>query len=122
MILPGEEIDQAVVRTASRARWGELLAAGITIFKYEPTMFHTKLFIVDSAFVSIGSANFDNRSFHLNDEATVNVFNEQFAQQQEAIFEEDKKKSKRITHEDWENRPFWERATETALLLIRSQL
>ena len=74
IIVPGEHIDTEVVRKASRAQWGELLAAGAEIHEFQPTMFHCKMLIVDQLMVSVGSTNFDNRSFRLNDEANLNVY------------------------------------------------
>ncbi len=76
IITPGEDIDTEVVRKASRARWGDLLQAGAEIYEYQPTMFHCKVMVVDSLLVSVGSTNFDNRSFRLNDEANLNVFDQ----------------------------------------------
>jgi cardiolipin synthase A/B len=69
IIVPGENIDSAVVRKASRADWGELLEVGAEMYEFQPAMFHCKALIVDSKLVSVGSTNFDNRSFRLNDEA-----------------------------------------------------
>jgi cardiolipin synthase len=59
---------------------GALLAAGAEIYEYQPTMFHCKVLIVDELWVSVGSTNFDSRSFKLNDEANLNVYNQQFAE------------------------------------------
>src|SRR5690606_21434618 len=67
IIVPGAHIDAEVVRRASRASWGPLLEAGVRIYEYGPTMFHCKVMIVDRQWVSVGSTNFDNRSFKLND-------------------------------------------------------
>jgi cardiolipin synthase len=69
IIVPGARIDEKIVRAASRSHWGELLKSDIEIYEYQPTMIHCKLMIVDDLWVSIGSANLDNRSFRLNDEA-----------------------------------------------------
>ena len=93
IITPGEHIDSKLVRHASRSRWPELLRAGAKIWEYQPTMIHCKLLIVDGLFVSVGSANFDNRSLRINDEANLNVLNADFAARQSAMFERDKKKS-----------------------------
>ena len=87
IITPGSNIDSEVVRKASRARWGDLLAAGVEIAEYQPTMYHCKVLIVDALLVSVGSTNFDNRSFRLNDEANLNVLDAAFARQQIEIFE-----------------------------------
>ncbi len=61
--------------------------------------------IVDELWVSVGSTNFDSRSFKLNDEANLNVYNQQFAERQLADFKVDLTRAKRITFQDWENRP-----------------
>jgi cardiolipin synthase len=122
VIVPGGKIDTEVVRKASRARWGKLLEAGVEISEYQPTMFHCKVMVVDDLWVSVGSTNFDNRSFRLNDEANLNVYDGKFAQQQTAIFNEDLKKSRRITLEQWRNRPWQEKLLEHTAALLRSQL
>ena len=74
VITPGRHTDQQTVRRASRALWGELLEAGAEIHEYQPTMFHNKMLIVDKQVTSVGSTNFDLRSFRLNDEANLNIF------------------------------------------------
>ena len=74
------------MRRASRKRWARLLDGGIEIYEYEPTMIHCKLLIADGYFVSVGSANFDNRSLRVNDEANFNVLDRQFAAEQTRIF------------------------------------
>jgi cardiolipin synthase len=106
IIVPGPKIDIRIVRPASRARWGRLLQAGVEIYEYQPTMYHCKLLVVDDAWVSIGSANIDNRSFRLNDEANLNVLDGAFAHEQSRLFESDLARSKRITYEAWQKRPF----------------
>ncbi|SNS70290.1 cardiolipin synthase [Noviherbaspirillum humi] len=122
IITPGEHIDTEVVRRASRARWGALLRAGIEIHEYQPTMYHCKIMIVDGFLVSTGSTNFDPRSFRLNDEANLNIYDEAFARQMTQVFDEDLKRSKRITLQAWENRPLLERAAEHVLSLFGGQL
>jgi cardiolipin synthase len=105
IIVPGPKIDVKVVRTASRAMWGKLLKAGVEIYEYQPTMFHVKQMIIDDAWVSIGSANLDNRSFRMNAEANLNVLDRDFALEQIKLFDEDLSRSKRITYEQWQHRP-----------------
>lgn len=89
IIVPGEHIDSDAVRGASRANWGALLSAGAVIAEYSPTMYHCKVMIVDGLLTSVGSTNFDNRSFRLNDEATLNVVDKAFASTQTTSFEAD---------------------------------
>jgi cardiolipin synthase len=122
IIVPGEHIDTHVVRRASRSRWGPLLEAGVEIFEYQPTMFHCKVMIVDELWVSVGSTNFDNRSFRLNDEANLNVLDADFAREQLAAFARDRDASRRITLEEWRNRPWTEKLKEHAASLLRPLL
>jgi cardiolipin synthase len=118
IITPGEHIDTDIVRNSSRGMWGELLEAGAEIYEYQPTMFHCKVMVVDGVMVSVGSTNFDDRSFRLNDEANLNIYDEDFARQQIDVFEQDLKKSRRITLEQWRNRPLREKALEHAAALL----
>jgi cardiolipin synthase len=120
--VPGEHIDTEVVRKASRAQWGELLEAGAEIYEFQPTMFHCKMLIVDRLMVSVGSTNFDNRSFRLNDEANLNVYDAEFAQHVSKVFEEDLTRARRITFEAWKARPWQEKVLEHASALLSSQL
>jgi cardiolipin synthase len=122
IITPGTDIDSETVRSASHSRWGDLLKAGITIAEYQPTMYHVKALIVDSLLVSVGSTNFDNRSFSINDEANLNVIDRGFAERQTDIFNDDMKRAKVITLQDWENRPLLKKAADQLASLIGSQL
>ena len=122
IITPGPDIDSDIVRAASRERWGDLLKAGIKIAEYQPTMYHVKALIVDTLMVSVGSTNFDNRSFSINDEANLNVMDREFAQQQAEIFDADWAKSKPITLQAWENRPWTDKLHGEIASLIGSQL
>ncbi|HEU5249073.1 MAG TPA: cardiolipin synthase [Thermoanaerobaculia bacterium] len=122
IIVPGTEIDSELTRKASRSRWGELLEKGVEIYEYRPTMYHCKVMVVDDLWVSVGSTNFDNRSFRLNDEANLNVLDGDFAREQTAVFEQDRSRSHRVTLAEWKNRPLWEKLAERAAGLLRSQL
>ena len=122
IIVPGPILDAGVVRRASRAKWGPLLEAGVKIYEYQPTFYHTKVIVVDDCWVSVGSANFDNRSFRLNDEANVNVFDRGFAREQARIFAEDRTRSKPVTLEEWRRRPITERLEELVGRMVRHQL
>jgi cardiolipin synthase A/B len=122
VILPGKHIDSKSVRLASKSNWGELLLGGIEIYEYQPTMMHNKMLIVDNEMVSVGSTNFDVRSFRLNDEASMNVYDKHFASEMTAVFERDLASTKRYTYEIWKNRPFKEKALEKFILPIKSQL
>lgn len=120
--VPGKHIDSETVRLASKAHWGELLLAGVEIYEYQPTMMHNKLLIVDGIMSSVGSTNFDVRSFRLNDEASLNVYDAAFAARMTEVFEADLKPTIRYTHAMWEQRPLKERLIEKFILPIKSQL
>jgi cardiolipin synthase len=122
IILPGARTDSPVVKHASRGKWGPLLKAGVKIYEYQPTMFHCKSMIVDDVWVSVGSANFGNRSFRLNDEANLNVYSKAFAEEQIRIFEADKAKSREVTYEEWKDRSLWKRFLEVITAPFRAQL
>jgi cardiolipin synthase len=122
IIVPGKHIDSQVVRQASRADWGELLKAGAKMYEFQPTMFHCKMMLVDSKLASVGSTNFDSRSFRLNDEANLNVYDHAFAERLEDVFERDLKRSKQITYEAWKHRPLRQKITERVSSFLSSQL
>jgi cardiolipin synthase len=122
VITPGPIIDSDVVRAASRERWGGLLKAGIRIAEYQPTMYHVKALVVDSLLVSVGSTNFDNRSFSLNDEANLNVFDAAFAREQEAVFTADWRQAREITLNGWQHRPLLEKVGGELAGLLGAQL
>lgn len=105
-----------------RARWGDLLAAGIKIHEYMPTMYHCKVMIVDGLWTTVGSTNFDPRSFSLNDEANVNYYDADFARRQIEIFQEDLAHSRQVTFLEWKDRPLAEKIWEHAASLFGSQL
>ena len=122
VLVPGEFTDSEVVKHASRATWGPLLQAGATIHRYRPAMLHTKLLIVDRRLVSVGSTNFDPRSFRLNDEASLNVYDHALAGRMTEVFEADLGKSDPITYEEWLRRPWREKLQERFASLFSSQM
>jgi len=122
IVVPGPILDAQVVRRASRAMWGPLLEAGARIYEYQPTMYHTKVMVVDDRWVSVGSTNLDDRSFRLNQEANLNVLDPGFGAGQARQFAEDRSHARRITLEEWRRRPVWERVQERFAALIRKQL
>jgi len=122
VLLPGKNTDSDAARMASKSAWGPLLLAGVEIYEYDPTMFHNKMLIVDHLLVSVGSTNFDLRSFQLNDEASLNVYDPTFAAAMTGVFEKDLKPTTRYTYETWARRPWKEKFEEKFILPIKSQL
>ena len=122
IIVPGAHIDQQAVRQASRNAWPDLLKAGIHIYEYQPTMFHCKYMIVDNLWTSVGSSNFDPRSFRLNAEANLNVLDAGFAAKQTRVFEDDKARSKEITLEMLKHQPIWDKVLNKAVTPLKPEL
>lgn len=121
LIVPAKT-DAAVVGQASRSRWGKLLEAGVEFYEYQPSLYHPKIMIVDDAWVTAGSVNFDERSFRMNDEANLNVLDREFAARLTAIFNEDKAKSRRLTAGHLKKRPWPVRWWESFVGLFHSQM
>jgi cardiolipin synthase len=122
IITIGPVTDTELVRHASRARWGELLEAGVEIYEFQPTLYHVKAMIVDGLWISVGSTNFDPRSFNLNDEANLSYFDADVAQHLEEIFRQDLARSRQVTLQEWKDRPFSEKFWDRAASLLGSQL
>ncbi|MES2568531.1 MAG: phospholipase D-like domain-containing protein [Verrucomicrobiota bacterium] len=122
VMVPGEQIDSDMVRSASRHRWGTLLKCGVRIFEFEPTMYHCKTMIIDGFWTSVGSANFDNRSFRLNDEANLNIIGTDIAETETRAFDADLLRAREVTYADWLARPAWQRVIDGTAALFRSQL
>jgi cardiolipin synthase len=119
---PGSRIDQRVVRYVGRSRWGKLFDQGTRFFEYQPALLHSKYFIVDDLWASVGSCNLDNRSLVLNEEANLNVLDADFAAELTAAFNRDQAASVEITKADWERRPISEKIIGRCAGLLRSQM
>lgn len=122
LIVPGKHIDSDTVRVASRRQWGRLLESGVEVREYEPTMYHCKVLIVDRWLASVGSTNFDIRSFRLNAEASLNVYNHAFAEHLTEVFEDDLGRSREVTFAEWKRRPLSVRLREALVVPLLSQL
>ena len=122
IVVPGRYTDARVGRWAAHALYGDLLNAGVELYEYQPTMIHCKVLVVDGMWTSVGSANFDDRSFRLNDEANLNVFSKELAAEQIRYIELDIAQSKRMVLRRWARRSATRRVYENLALLLRSQL
>ena len=120
--VPGKHIDSVLVRIASKRRWGELLEAGVQIFEYQPTMVHNKLLIIDGLMSSVGSTNFDMRSFDLNDEASLNIYCPRFAAQMTEMIENDLKSTVPFTLAQWKRRSWLQKLGEQLIRPFEAQL
>jgi cardiolipin synthase len=113
--------DSKFGRAASRSRWGKLLAGGVLFHLYEPGMYHCKTMIVDDVFLTIGSTNFDNRSFNINDEVNINVLDRGVVRDHLRLFESDLQHSRPLTVEEFRNRPWWIKLADHFCGIFRSQ-
>jgi len=112
IITPGKHGDHALTRSSSQHAYGRILKEGAQVFEYQPAMIHAKILIVDGVWSVVGSTNFDNRSFGLNDEVNMAVFDEHFAARLAEDFANDVANSRAISYEEWARRPLLQRAPE----------
>lgn len=112
IITPGPHADHLLTRTSSRRLYGQLLNAGAQIFEYRPAMMHAKVLIVDGMWSVVGSTNFDNRSFDLNDEVNLAAFDQVLAARLEQDFALDLAESQEVSYDEWKQRSVFERAHE----------
>ena len=122
ILTPGKWNNHPITRLGSRQRYGRLLKAGVKIYEYQPAMIHAKVFIVDALWAVVGSTNFDNRSFGLNDEVNLAVLERGLAARLERDFAADLERSKAITLQEWQRRPYAERALALAGRLLERQV
>jgi cardiolipin synthase len=121
LLLPGA-IDNNIVRQASRSKFGPLFDAGIEIYEYRAGLLHAKTMIVDGMWATIGSTNFDNRSFALNEELNVVVYDKDVASRLEGVFADDLAHSRKIDVRRWRARGLFNRLLELLSFPVRDQL
>ena len=103
VLVPGT-IDHKFVRQASRATWGPLLKAGVKMYEYRPALLHAKTIVIDGVWATVGSTNLDNRSFAMNEEVNVIVYDRGVGARFEEIFAADRGHARPITYEEWQHR------------------
>ncbi|HYT53232.1 MAG TPA: cardiolipin synthase [Verrucomicrobiae bacterium] len=121
VLLPGE-IDSQLTYSTSRSHYGPLLLGGVQVFEYKASLMHAKTVVIDGVWATIGSTNFDSRSFALNQEINLTVYDSGIAHRLEEIFQEDLKYSQQITYEQWRSRSIFERFVEFFAFPIKEQL
>jgi cardiolipin synthase len=114
--------DSPIVQHASHHHFGTLLQRGIRIWEYQPTLSHQKLIVVDGLWSCVGSTNFDDRSFQLNDESSMGVVDSAIAAQLIAAFNDDVKHSRERHFDEWQQRSFWHKIVDGLAYLARGQL
>ena len=121
LLVPGV-IDNNIVKPAGRRVFGRLFQAGVEIYEYQPALLHAKTMTIDGRWSTIGSVNFDNRSFALNDELSVIIYNRHVAASLERAFAEDLLHSKKLEYTEWRHRGLMERLLEIFTLPMHDLL
>ena len=121
ILVPGRKSDHLLTRSTSRGGYGPLLKAGADVYEYQPSMIHAKILCIDGLWSVVGSTNFDNRSFGINDEVNLAIEDRAVAQRLESDMANDLQQSRQISLEDWRRRPVTERATELLGWVIERQ-
>jgi cardiolipin synthase len=121
LLLPGA-IDHNLVRQASRGGFGRLLKEGIEIHEYKPAMLHAKTMVIDSMWATVGSTNLDRRSFALNEELNLVIYDAGVARRLEQVFEKDLSESGVVTYKRWASRGLMSRVLEFRAVPVRDQL
>jgi cardiolipin synthase len=122
IMLAGDNMDAWWARQNSLRRYGKLLEAGIEIYEFTPSMLHQKTMVVDGSWATVGTANFDNRSFALNEETNLCFHDSIVTAELRDIFEADLRRCTRITREKWRSRGLWQQAKEEFASLIEHEI
>jgi cardiolipin synthase A/B len=122
MVPSAEASDFPIVQHAAHRNFEPLLASGVRIFEYQKTLLHQKVMTIDGVWSAIGSSNFDDRSFEINDEITIGLLDDKLAADFEAIFERDTADCIELDHESWRNRGRWHKLKDNLFYLFNEQL
>jgi cardiolipin synthase len=122
VIVSGIRNDNWLARHNSVRLFGPLLEAGAAIYEYNRTMLHQKTMVVDDAWATIGTANFDNRSFAFNEESNVSIHDDACIERLARIFADDRAVSERVTLDGWKQRGTFTRAQELVAALFEDQV
>ena len=118
VLTAGPHTDTKITWYASYARYDELLAGGVRLFEYQPSMMHAKTIAADGVWSIVGTMNFDNRSFALNDESVLMVHDTTVAAKLERVYHDDLTRSREIRLDDWRRRPIHHRLYERGATLF----
>ncbi|MDQ3281111.1 MAG: cardiolipin synthase [Acidobacteriota bacterium] len=122
MVPSVDATDNAIVQHASHHHFGTLLKRGVKLWEYDKTLLHQKVIVVDGVWSCVGSTNFDERSFQLNDEVSIGVLDANIASQLRAAFANDMRHARQVHLDQWANRPLWHKAIDGVAYMGNSQL
>lgn len=118
VLTPGANSDRRSTWYASRVHYETMLAAGIRIWEYRPTMVHAKTLVADDVWSNVGSINFDNRSMALNDEVALMIREPGTAQRLRRAFEADLEYASEVRLEEFRQRGIWEKVKELFFIIF----
>ncbi|QNP67310.1 phospholipase D-like domain-containing protein [Streptomyces genisteinicus] len=119
ILLPGPHTDKRVCQLAGQNHYEELLACGVRIHQYQPTMMHAKVITVDRIAALTGSTNFNRRSLDHDEEVMLAVLDEEFTAALDRHFDEDLEVSELMVPGRWKRRPVGQRLAELSVAPIR---
>ncbi len=122
VMVPGKVTDSSVVRHAGHAQFEQLVRGGIEIYEYQKTLNHQKVMMIDGIWSQVGSANFDDRSLDINDEATVGMIDPAVTARLKSAFEADLEDCTRVTLQTLQERSLWHKFEDRASYMINEQL
>jgi cardiolipin synthase len=122
IMVTGIHNDMRLARYSSIHLYGKLLEAGVEIYEYNRTMLHQKTMIADSAWTTVGTTNFDNRSFALNEESNICIYDRRLAEELEGIFRDDLLACARVDLHAWKRRGLMTRIQGAAACLLKDQI
>ncbi len=122
VLVTGRRTDNWLARQNSRRLYGALMDGGVKLYEYHQSMLHQKVMLVDGCWCTVGTSNFDNRSFAHNEETSVCVCDTEFVRQMTAVFEDDLAASQPVDRQRWQQRGLFTRAQELVASLLKEQV
>jgi cardiolipin synthase len=123
VMIPATHVtDEPLAQHASHHHYGTLLQGGVKLYDYQRTLLHQKVIVVDGVWTAIGSTNFDDRSFEINDEISLVVYDESIARELERTFEEDLAHAVAVNLDEWKRRPVLHKLRDFFTFLFNEQL
>lgn len=122
MLPAASATDSPIVQHASHHHYGTLLKGGIRIFEYQRTLLHQKVITIDGCWSAIGSTNFDDRAFEINEEISLGIYDKAIAGELEETFDRDAEDAREMEFDAWARRPWHHKLLDGFVFLFNEQL
>jgi cardiolipin synthase len=122
VMVPGPVTDSAVVKHAGHFYFEDLMKRGIKLYVFQRTMIHQKIILVDGLWALVGSSNMDDRSYDINDEASVGIIDAGITARLRAAFDDDMKSSLPVRLDEWNARSLWHKTQDWLSYRLNDQL